>query len=438
MNVGITAIIIVSSFFLLFGLGIPIAFSLLSVSVIGLLVFIGPKAVYNVVPVTLDVFSKDIYIALPLFVYMASLLDVSGIGERLYSTMYKLFAGLKGGLAMATIAFCTIIAAMSSMAATGTVIMGLLAYPEMIKRNYSKMLAIGCIPAGGALGPLIPPSITAILVGGLSGISVGGLFTAAIIPGLICSLGFMMLIVLICIINPKAGPAIPKEERPNWKEKISSLQGIIAPVILVIMVLGSIYSGIATPTEAGSLGAVGAMVCTILGKKFDSKNIFTAVTKSLSVTCMLMWMMLGGVMFASLLSLTGVQSFVRQYILGLNLGPMATVAVMLLILLILGMVMESLAIVMICLPLMMNVVAKLGIDPLWFGFLFVFSIIIGLITPPYGLNIFYFMGLGHKGVTMSDAYKSIVPYCIIMIMVLVLCFFIPSIVTWLPSTMHGK
>jgi len=342
---------------------------------------------------------------------------------------------LRGGLAIGTVAICTVVAAITGLGGTGTITMGLLAYPEMRKRGYEKRMAIGCIPAGGALGPLIPPSIPMILVGNLSGVSVGKLFMSGVFPGLICSAFFMIYIAIRCFFNPTLGPPIPAAERAGWKEKFVSLGGVWAPVLLILLVLGGIYTGACTPSEAGGIGAAGALLCAAIYRNFTLKNIWWAVTTTMRVNAMVMWLVIGGASFSSLCGITGVTHFVRDILVGLPLGPMGVLIVMLTILFVMGMFIENASIIMICLPIMMPAALELGFDSLWFGLIFTMMVIIGMITPVFGYNLFYFKGLGHSDVDMMDIYLAILPYIPLMLASLALCVIFPQIVLWFPNTM---
>jgi tripartite ATP-independent transporter DctM subunit len=415
--------------------GFPVAFSMLSIAVVGYIVFVSPQALYTISPVVFRNLTTDIYIAIPLFIFMAAVFQVSGVGDRMYGAMYKWMAGLRGGLAIGTVAICTVIAAITGLGGTGTVTMGLLAYPEMRKRGYEKRMAIGCIPAGGALGPLIPPSIPMILVGNLSGVSVGKLFMAGVFPGLICSAFFMLYIGIKCFFNSSLGPPIPPAERASGKEKFVSLTGVWGPILLILLVLGGIYAGICTPSEAGGIGAAGALLCAAIYRNFNRKNLWWAVTTTMRVNAMVMWLVIGGASFSSLCGITGVTHFVSDILVGLPIGPMGVLMVMLIILFIMGMFIENASIIMICLPIMMPAALALGFDPLWFGLIFTMMVIIGMITPVFGYNLFYFKGLGHSDVDMMDIYIAILPYIPLMLAALALCIIFPEIVLWFPNTM---
>jgi len=432
LSEGIITFVIWTALLVLLTTGLPIAFCLMIVSVMGFLVFIGPQALYTVFPPIFDSLVKDVYLAIPLFVLMASILEISGIGVRMYDMMYKWMAGIKGGLAIGTIFICTLIAAMTGLSGTGTLIMGMLAYPEMTKRGYDKRLAMGSIMAGGMLGPLIPPSLPMIITAGLTGISVGKIFMAGMLPGLMCSLFFMAYIGVRSVRKPSLAPPIPLTERANWRDKISSLVGLLLPIFLIVLVLGGIYSGACTPTEAGAVGASGALICAAIYRTLNWRNLYSVVTKSLGLIIMCFWLVLGGSSFSALCGFVGVNRFITDLIINLQISPLGIVAVMMFIIFIMGMFMETAAILLIVVPVFIPIAVKLGIDILWICFLISMCAIIGMLTPPFGYVLFYFKGLGYKDVSITDIYLSVWGFIWISVFVLVLCMIFPEIALWLP------
>jgi len=435
LSVGTTTLLITLSFFVLMASGFSIAFAMMSVGMVGYLVFIGPQPLYAIYPILFNTITKDVFTAIPLFTFMAALFQVSGIGERMYEAMYKWMAGLRGGLAVGSVLLCTLVAAITGVVATGTVLMGLLAYPEMTKRGYPKKMAIGPVLGGGALGPLIPPSVPMIIVGGLSGVSTGKLFISGIIPGFLCSIFFVIYILLKCYRDPKQGPPIPLEERATFQQKVSSLFALVLPIILIVIVLGGIYLGIYTPMEAGGIGAFGALICVAILRNLTWKNLQSAVFTTFQVTGMVLWITIGGLVFASLCGITRVTHFFSNLLTGLPFSPFGILLTMLLIAFIMGMFIDSVAIMMICIPVMFPVAQQLDFNLLFFAFVFVLTIIIGMVSPPFGYGLFYFRGLGHEGVTMQDIYLSSLPYVLIMLGVLFLCCLFPQIPLFLPDKM---
>jgi tripartite ATP-independent transporter DctM subunit len=431
----ISAILIVLSVLILLASGFPVAFSLLSITIIGYLFLVGPQALYTISPIFFKTLTTDIFVAVPMFIFMAAVFEASGIGDRMYDAMYKWMAGVRGGLAMGTVLLCTIIAAIAGLVGTAEVTMGLLAYPGMRKRGYDKKLSIGCILAGGSLGPLIPPSVPMILVSSLSSVSSGKLFITGVFPGLICSFLFCLYIGIRSFLNKSLAPTMLSTERPNWREKFASLRYLIAPIFLVILVLGGIYSGAFTPSEAGGIGAAGAVVCSFIMRTFNRKTLWRAISTAFRINAMVMWLALAGSAFSSLAGSTGVNVFVGELISSMPLGSTGILILMLLITLVMGCFIDTVAIIMINLPIMMPVATMINVDPLFFAFLFTMCLIIGMITPPFGYALFYFKGLGFEEVKMEDIYRSVLPYVTLTIIVLILCFIFPSIPLWLPGKM---
>ncbi len=435
MSASAMAIIIVCSFLLLIFMGLPVAFCMLGASVLFAILFISPDVVFTTYANAYKVMTTPIYMAVPLFVFMATLLQYSGLTSALYETMYKWFAGLNGGLAMGTVAMCTLIAAMTGLGGTGVVTIGYMGFPEMEKRGYDRKISLGCIPPGGALGPLIPPSVLMVIIGGFAGLSVGRLFMGGVFPGLLMAALFIAYIGVVCSRNPAMGPAIPVNERASWKEKVISLRGIILPILVIALVLGTIYTGTATPTEAAGIGCFGVMVCMVIYRQFNWKNMKNSIMTSMKVNAMVMWLLIGGSAFAALLTMTGISNFIRDWIVSSNMSPMAVLILLMAIALFLGMLMDGSAITMIMIPISMPIVIHLGIDPLWFALLFTVNMIIGYVSPPFGMCLFYTKGIVPADVTMGQIYKAVVPYCIIMLVVLILCVVFPPILLWLPAKM---
>jgi len=430
----ITAVLFVALLGLLVT-GLPVAFCIMGLSVVGLLVFMGPSALSLLPYQVFANLTQPIYIAIPLFVFMAALLESSGLGAAMYDTMHKWFAGLRGGLAMGTVFICTIIAAMTGLVATAVLTMGLLAYPEMERRGYDKSISLGCIPAGGALGPLIPPSVIMIIVGGFASLSVGKLFMGGVFPGLLMSLLFMLYIGIRCFLKPKLAPALPIEERASWREKFISLRGVILPILLIALILGGIYTGIFTPTEAGGIGAFGALICAAIYRNLNWRNLKGAVEITIKITTMVLWLCIAGSSFAALVSGAGVAKFVSQAMVGLPFGPLGILGVMMGILFIMGMFIEVVPMIMITMPIFLPVTMQLGIDPLWFALLFTIAILIGVITPPYGTSLFYLKGILPPHVKLIDIYRSVLPYVVCMLIVLVIGILWPPLLMWLPNAM---
>ncbi len=436
MDNNFTTAIVLSMFFFLLIIGLPVAFCLISTSIICTLIFWSPAALYMSAATVWDQSTKDIYLAIPMFVFLASMLEASGIAENLYKMFDKWIGRLRGSLGITSVLMCTILDAISGLGASGIVTIGPIALPEMLKRKYSKQIALGAIAAGSALGPLIPPSVIMIIISGYTGLSVGKLFAGGLFPGLLCSAGFIIYIVTLCHFRPKMGPALASDVTFTWREKFASLNAVIAPLLLICSIMGGIYSGICTPTEGAALGAFGAMVCAALNRRLTFKDIYAASKSSIKVTCMVMWLLIGGNLFAGLLSALQVTDALAQVLANVynGYGSFGLMAVMMVIVFIMGMFIDGAAITVLTMPIFFPAVMNAGIDPLWFGILFTINVVIGYLTPPFGMNLFYMKGITPPEVTMLDIYKSIIPYVLIMILVLLITWSLPEIATWLPST----
>jgi len=422
-------------FFIILFTGLNVCFVLFGVALLFDLILFGPKSLYMCVTSFSGAVRQETWIAIPLFVLLASFLEASGIGSDLYDTMHKWMAGLKGGLAMGTAIICALIDAMSGLGATATVTMGLLALPEMLKRGYDKDMVLGVIPAGGALGPLIPPSVIMVVVGGLWGLSVGKLFMGGFIPGFLITFGYCAYIGVRCIIQPHMGPSCPPEERGTWGQRLVSLYKVIVPLLIILLMMVSIYSGAATPTETAGIGATATFLVILFRGRLTWEILTTALSITLRITSMVVWLLIGGIAFGSFINSLGISDLFTNFLTGLAISNIGVLWLMMIIVLILGCFIDGGSIFMICSPVYLPVCLKMGWDPIWFGVLMTIAIVIGYITPPFGMNLFYMKGLVPKGITMRDIYRSAIPYVFIMILGLALCIHFPILVMWLPTMM---
>lgn len=435
MEPGILVIIIFASLLLLLAVGVPVVFSLFGLSMVLALVVMGPKMLFVSYIAAFATMITDVLLAIPLFIFMATILGFSGVISNLYDMAYKWFGPLRGGLAIGTLVIAAVIAAMSGVGATATVTLGLLALPEMFKRGYHKDIALGCIPAGGALGPVIPPSIVMIILGSLTALSVGRLFIAGVFPGLLITGMWAVYVAIWAFIRPELAPAIAPEERATWGAKIASLRYVVAPICLIVLVLGAIYAGITTPTEAGGVGAAGALVCAAINRQLNWRAIRSATIEATLTTGLVMWLLCGGASFAAIMQISGLSAFIRDTILTLSQNPLIVVGFMLLVAIFLGCFMDAGANLMICTPIFWPVVITLPIDPLWWGLVFTLTLCVGYITPPFGMNLFYLKGVAPRDVTLGEIYHAAIPFCLIYFVGIAIVMLFPAIATWLPGLM---
>ncbi len=418
--------------FFLLALGLPVAYVLGGLATLFTAVFWGPESLFIVVARTFAMMQTTTLVAAPLFVLMATVLERSGVAEDLFEVMYRWIGSIKGGLAVGTVLACTIIAAMSGIASTGVVMMGVMALPAMLKRGYDKRLATGCILAGGVLGPLIPPSISLVLYGTIAKVSIGALFAGGMGAGILCSFLIIGYILIRCYINPELGPPIPPEERFDLKAKIASLKGVILPLLLIGAVLGSIYSGIATPTEAAAVGALGAFICSAIHRRLDWKLISDVAKSTIKVQGFIMWILFSAQAFASVYMGLGAATLVTRLVETYEIGWWTMLISIQVVWFLLGCVIDAWSILMITLPILMPLIPIYGFDPVWLGVLYAVNTQTGYLTPPFGAMLFMMKGIAPKSVTMKDIYNSITPFVITQLVCLALCIVFPAVITWLP------
>lgn len=414
-------------------LGVPLAFVLGGVSAVFLYVTWGAEGFFMVSSRVWTTMNSFTLISVPLFIFMALILERTGLANSLYRMMYLWMGGLRGGLAIGTVAICTVFAAMVGISGAAVVAMGAVALPAMLERGYDKKMALGAINAGGGLGILIPPSVVMIIYSLNTGVSVGSLFAAGILPGILLAALVGLYIGVRCFLQPGMGPALSKEERASWGEKLASLKAVLLPVLIVVMVLGSILSGIATPTEAAAVGVLGSLICAVVHRTFTLKMLHEAGVKTLVISAMIMWIFIGAHVFTTAYNAMGAQQLVAELMQNLPGGALGALLVMLAIVFVMGMFLDPIGIMLITLPVFMPVVNQFGFDPIWFGILFIIMMEVGYMTPPFGFNLFYLRGVVPPGVTMGDIYRSVIPYVLVIFLGMLLIGLVPAIALYLPG-----
>ena len=438
MDVGLVTILLFSSLFILLLTGLPLAFCLGVVALIFTYFLWGSVAVMQVASACFGATLNIILIACPLFIFMANVLQFSGLADRLYDMIYTWSGRISGGLAMGTVFICAVFAAMSGISGAATVSMGIIAIPSMLTRKYDKFLSVGCVAAGGALGILIPPSITMIVYASMTGVSVGQLFMAGVLPGMLLAGMFIVYIAVRCLISPELGPPLPPEERRDWPEKFKSLGAVVLPLILVLSVIGSILLGLATPTEAAAVGAVGSLVCAALNRKLGWKSFIEASRKSLVLTCMIIWIVVTATAFSNIYTAVGAPDFLNGLLESLGVGRWSVLLMIQITYFFLGMVMDPIGIVMITTPVYIPIIKALGFDPIWFGILFIINMEMAYLTPPFGYNLFYMRSIvPAEAMSMRDLYVSVLPFILIQAICLATIMLLPTIALWLPNLLEG-
>ncbi|MFY0647982.1 TRAP transporter large permease [Sulfitobacter geojensis] len=437
MSVEILTVLFFGSLLVFLMLGTPLAFVLGGVSVVFLYFEMGPIGFYLLASKMWETMQSPTLMAIPLFVYMAILLEKSGVANDLYDMMHQWWGGLRGGLAIGTVLICVIFAAMSGISGAAVVTMGTIALPKMLERGYDKKLALGAINAGGGWGILIPPSILMVLYALLTEVSVGRLFAAGVGPGLTL---FVLVSIYIggrCWLQPELGPALPIEERASWADKFRSLKAVILPIMIVTIVLGAIFGGFATPTEAAAIGVFGAMVATGINGQLSRTVIHSAAIDTLKLTALVMWILFAAHAFSTAYTALGAQSLISNVMTVIPGGRWGALFFMLMVLFFLGMVLDPVGIMLITLPVFLPVVRDAGFDPIWFGILFIIMMEVGYMTPPFGFNLFYLKGVAPPDVTMGDIYASVFPYVVVTLIGVILIILFPAIALFLPQYFYG-
>ena len=431
MGIGLIAIVLIIILVILLASGTPIAFCLGFLGTMGIIVFLELGTLYQIAEVAADTCTNLFMITLPLFILMAEVVAFSGVGEDLHTAAHDWLSWLPGGLAISSIATCTGFAAVSGSSPATAATVGLVSIPEMIKRGYNRKLAVGSVSAGGTLGILIPPSITMIVVGIITEMSIGKLFIAGIIPGLILSLIMCLGTVIAVKINPNLAPSI---KGVSWSKRFSSLKRVWPFLILACSIIGTIYAGVATPTESASIGATLAIVIALFYRRLSIKALHGALTRTIGVTAMIMFLVIGGSTLAFLISSLTIPHYVTEMIISLGVSRWAIMIIINFILLIMGCLLDPMGVMVISLPIIFPIVTQLGFNPVWFGIVVTINVEIGMITPPVGLNLFVLKG-AVPGITMKDIVGGSVPYVLMLILGLAVVMVFPPLATWLPGRM---
>ncbi|MBA7623402.1 C4-dicarboxylate TRAP transporter large permease protein DctM [subsurface metagenome] len=420
--------------FAFLALGLPVAFAMGGSAVLFALLMT-PRTLMALPVTFFSISFQHILLTVPMFIFMGSLVRYSGIADDAYDMAYKLLGALGGGLAMGTVIICTFFAAITGITPPATITMGMIAIPSMLKHKYHKTIAIGSVAAGGALGALIPPSVPFIFYAILARESVGALFMGGVMPGLLLAALYVTYIGIRCKLQPHMGPGIPLEEKVSWGERIRSVTALWPFLALIFLVLGVIYMGVATPTEAACFGAGGALVINALYRRLTWQVLKDSLITTVRLTVMGNWILIGATVFINVFSALGCQDVVTSTVLGMPGGKWGVLAMMMVIILILGCVMDDWAIIMLCTPLYVPIITALGFSKLWFGIIFIVNIQIAYLTPPFGFVLFWLKGIVPPGVTMADIYRSTLPFVILQLIGLSLVIIFPQIGLWLPNKM---
>lgn len=416
--------------------GLPLAFATGAVAVVFAVALFGWPGLTLVVSRVFTLMGNYVLVSVPLFVFMACVLERAGIAEAIFRAAHVWAGRMRGGLAVAVIISCGLMATMVGVIGAEIVTMGVVALPAMLARGYKKELALGCICAGGGLATLIPPSVVFIMYGLTAGVSIGELYAAGVMPGLMLAAMYIAYIVIRCHFRPDLAPAATEAELAiSLREKIGMLKELIVPALVAFGVLGSLYFGWATPTEAAGVGVLGAVLAMWWNGKLDWKKLRLAAEDTAKVTVMLYWLFFGSSALIGVYTLAGGTKLIQDVMTALPMGPIGVVILIQLIWIVLGCFIDWIGILLLTAPIFVPVVIALGFDPVWMGVLFCMNMQISYISPPFGPAAFYLKGVTPEGVSLSDIFRSIWPYLGMQFIALGLVIAFPQIALWLPGTM---
>lgn len=419
--------------FILLLLRVPIGVAMGLVGVGGFAMMVRTSSALNLVGLSPIRTATEYSLALiPMFILMGSLATASGLSKELYRASNAWIGHRRGGLAMATIAACGGFAAICGSSVATAATMTRVALPEMKRYGYPDTLATGSVAAGGTLGVLIPPSIVLAIYGVMTQQDIGRLFIAGLVPGI---LAMLMYLATVRIYLAASGTELPTQQKPSLSERLTALRGVWAILLLFIFVVGGIYGGIFTPSEAAGMGAAGAIIIAVASGKLGFRRLFTCLVESIQVTAGIFMILIGAILFGYFLTITQTPQKVTGFLLGLDLGAYPTLLLILLFMLLLGCVLDAMAMIILMIPILFPVVMALGFDPIWFGVIIVMTVELGLITPPIGMNVFVINALA-RDVSLPTIYRGVLPFVATDIVRLALLVAFPAIVLWLPNTMR--
>src|SRR3954447_17366895 len=426
------ALVILCFMFLLLAVGMPIGFAMGLSAFIGTLVLIDGQAALALLGQTAYETAVTYNLSvIPMFVLMGYLAGNAGLSQSLYRACNAWLGHRRGGLALATIGGCGAFAAICGSSVATAATMAQIALPEMRRYNYDDRLATGAVAAGGTIGILIPPSVIMVIYGLLTETSISRLFLAGFLPGILTVVGFMLAIVVVTRLDPRLGPPAL---RASARERLRALRNVWGPAVLFLLVIGGLYLGVFSPTEAASIGAVGALLLGLLNGSLDRQGIVRSLLETVKTTAMIFTILIGAILFNNFLILAAMPSLVSGWITGLALGKTAILLVIIGMYFVLGCLLDSLAMILLTIPIVFPIIRTLGYDPVWFGIIIVMVVELGLITPPIGMNVFIIKGIA-RDVPLETIFRGVTPFIVAQIALIALLIAFPGLALWLPSTM---
>ena len=433
VDIQTATVVIVASMILLMLTGMPLGVVTLTVSIGTALVFFGPPGLFLVASNIYGLLEAYPLVAVPLFVFMANIMERSGVAESLFDAMSILGGRLRGGVAVQTTLVAVVMAAMTGIMGGEIVMLGLIALPQMLRLGYDEKLAMGTICADSSLATLIPPNVIMIVYGLTASVSISDLFLGGFLPGVLLASLYVTYILIRCRLQPQLAPLPPPEMlQMTRREKLARMKGLVLPMAVILWILGSIYGGIATVTEAAGVGVFGAIAAAYARKRLSWQMLQESLRKTMITVATIIWLIMGAVSLVGIYNVIGGTSFVQSLLTGLDLPPLGVIFVMMGILIVLGTFMEWIAIAFITVPIFAPVVVSLGFDPIWFGVLFVMNMQIYFLSPPFGPACFWLNSVTPPGITLQQIFVSVLPFIGLQIIGLVLVILFPEIVLFLP------
>jgi tripartite ATP-independent transporter DctM subunit len=407
MSIELTTVVLFGGLLILLALGVPVVFALGGISVLITFLIGGPNDLYIVATTTYRQITDPGLITIPLFLLMGNFLIHSGISDRLFRALNRWLSGIRGGLALVSVGVCVALA-MCGGFGPGILTMGLIAVPAMLKQRYNKSLALGSVMAGGVLGEIIPPSIIMIIFAYISRISIGKIFFGGAIPGFITACLYIIYILVICYLKPDLAPRTV--EKTTWKARWTSLKDIVLPFLLVVLVLGSIFLGIATPTEAAGVGAFGSFFVCVIHGRISWKVISDSCIETMKISGLALWILVAATLFGVVYTSAGAQDMI-------------------------GMFMDDYAVLTICAPIFIPIAVYLGFDPVWFSIVFILNMQVAYLTPPFGWALILMKGVAPPEIHTKNIWQAVPPFVVIQLIVLIITMLFPQLALWLPAKM---
>ena len=427
MDIGTLSLLLLVGILLLLAIGVPLGLASGFLGAVVVYMKFGERGFYILGQRMYDLTTEYVLISVPLFIFMAALLERSGIAKDMYDGLNIWLSRTRGGIAIVTAVMAIVMAAMSGIIGGEVVLLGLIALPQMLRLKYDQNLAIGTICASGSLGTMIPPSIVLIIYGLVTETSIHALFKAAIMPGLMLGGLYILYIIVRTRLNPRLAPLPEQNEEVTLMDKLRALPKLLPPVALVVIVLGSIYGGITGITEAAGMGVVGVLLMIVLRREFSWNLFIEALQRTFRSSGTILWVTFGATALAGAYSIAGGPSYVAGLIVGADLPPMGIILMMMALFLIMGAFMDWVGIVLLAMPVFLPIVKQLGYDPVWFGILFCVNMQVSFLSPPFGPAAFYLKSVAPPYISLTDIFKSFLPFIGIQLFVLVLMLMFPAL-----------